>query len=72
MLRLVLELDGEIIERCDPHIGLLHRGTEKPIEHTLTSSYWLPQGASLAICPPFAQAFTKPIPADETTDYRRH
>jgi NADH-quinone oxidoreductase subunit D len=29
----VLELDGEIIERCDPHIGLLHRGTEKLIEH---------------------------------------
>ncbi|RMF04324.1 MAG: NADH-quinone oxidoreductase subunit D, partial [Alphaproteobacteria bacterium] len=32
VLRLVLELDGEIIERCDPHIGLLHRGTEKLIE----------------------------------------
>ena len=30
VLRLVLELDGEIVERCDPHIGLLHRGTEKP------------------------------------------
>src|SRR5216117_166532 len=33
VLRLVLELDGEIIERADPHIGLLHRGTEKLIEH---------------------------------------
>jgi len=32
VLRLVLELDGEIIERVDPHIGLLHRGTEKLIE----------------------------------------
>lgn len=32
VLRLVLELDGEIIERCDPHIGLLHRGTEKLME----------------------------------------
>ena len=32
MLRLVLELDGEIVERVDPHIGLLHRGTEKLIE----------------------------------------
>jgi NADH-quinone oxidoreductase subunit D len=31
-LRLVLELDGEIVERCDPHIGLLHRGTEKLME----------------------------------------
>ncbi len=33
VLRLVLELDGEIIDRADPHIGLLHRGTEKLIEH---------------------------------------
>jgi NADH-quinone oxidoreductase subunit D len=33
VLRLVLDLDGEIITRVDPHIGLLHRGTEKLIEH---------------------------------------
>ena len=33
VLRLVLELDGEVIERVDPHIGLLHRGTEKLIEY---------------------------------------
>jgi NADH-quinone oxidoreductase subunit D len=33
VLRLVLEMDGEIIERADPHIGLLHRGTEKLIEY---------------------------------------
>ncbi|WP_375574258.1 NADH-quinone oxidoreductase subunit D [Ahrensia marina] len=33
VLRLVLELDGEIVDRVDPHIGLLHRGTEKLIEH---------------------------------------
>lgn len=33
VLRMVLEMDGEIIERADPHIGLLHRGTEKLIEH---------------------------------------
>ena len=33
VLRLVLELDGEIVERADPHVGLLHRGTEKLIEH---------------------------------------
>ena len=32
VLRLVLELDGEVVERADPHIGLLHRGTEKLIE----------------------------------------
>ncbi|HML06747.1 MAG TPA: NADH-quinone oxidoreductase subunit D [Xanthobacteraceae bacterium] len=33
VLRLILELDGEVVERVDPHIGLLHRGTEKLIEH---------------------------------------
>ena len=33
VLRMVLEMDGEIVERVDPHIGLLHRGTEKLIEH---------------------------------------
>jgi NADH-quinone oxidoreductase subunit D len=33
VLRLVLELEGEVVERVDPHIGLLHRGTEKLIEH---------------------------------------
>jgi|TARA_B110001450_G_scaffold142557_1_gene133493 NADH dehydrogenase (ubiquinone) Fe-S protein 2 len=33
VLRLVLELDGEVIEKADPHIGLLHRGTEKLIEY---------------------------------------
>jgi NADH:ubiquinone oxidoreductase subunit D len=33
VLRLVLELDGELVERVDPHIGLLHRGTEKLIEY---------------------------------------
>ncbi|WP_019961880.1 NADH-quinone oxidoreductase subunit D [Woodsholea maritima] len=33
VLRLVLELDGEVVERVDPHIGLLHRGTEKLLEH---------------------------------------
>ncbi|NOX74385.1 MAG: NADH-quinone oxidoreductase subunit D [Alphaproteobacteria bacterium] len=32
VLRMVLELDGEVVERCDPHIGLLHRGTEKLME----------------------------------------
>ena len=33
VLRMVLEMDGEIVERVDPHVGLLHRGTEKLIEH---------------------------------------
>src|SRR5579872_345870 len=33
VLRLVVEMDGEVVERADPHIGLLHRGTEKLIEY---------------------------------------
>lgn len=33
VLRLILDLNGEIVERADPHIGLLHRGTEKLIEY---------------------------------------
>ena len=33
VLRLVMEMDGEVVERLDPHIGLLHRGTEKLIEY---------------------------------------
>jgi NADH dehydrogenase (ubiquinone) Fe-S protein 2 len=33
VLRLVLDLDGEVVERADPHIGLLHRGTEKRLEY---------------------------------------
>ena len=39
VLRLVLELDGEVIQRADPHIGLLHRATEKlPETRTLIHS----------------------------------
>src|SRR6266576_2382088 len=33
VLRLILEMDGEVVERADPHIGFLHRGTEKLIEY---------------------------------------
>jgi NADH-quinone oxidoreductase subunit D len=33
VLRLILQMDGEVINKADPHIGLLHRGTEKLIEH---------------------------------------
>ncbi|RYE54068.1 MAG: NADH-quinone oxidoreductase subunit D, partial [Rhizobiaceae bacterium] len=33
VLRMILELDGELVERVDPHVGLLHRGTEKLIEY---------------------------------------
>lgn len=38
VLRLVLELDGEVIQRADPHIGLLHRATEKLAETKPSSS----------------------------------
>jgi len=58
-LRLVLELDGEIVERIDPHIGLLHRGTEKLIEHKTylqnipyfdRLDYWAPMNQEHAFC----------------------
>ena len=51
VLRLVLELDGEIIERVDPHIGLLHRGTEKLIEYK-TYLQALPYFDRLDYCSP--------------------
>jgi len=51
VLRLILELDGEIIERVDPHIGLLHRGTEKLCEHK-TYLQALPYFDRLDYCSP--------------------
>ena len=53
VLRLVMELDGEIIERCDPHIGLLHRGTEKLIEYK-TYLQALPYMDRLDYCSPMS------------------
>lgn len=59
VLRLVLELDGEVVERADPHIGLLHRGTEKLLEHKIYSQgtpyfdrldYVAPQNQEHAFC----------------------
>ena len=54
VLRLVLELDGEIVERVDPHIGLLHRGTEKLIEHK-TYNQAIPYFDRLDYCSPMNQ-----------------
>ena len=54
VLRLVLELDGEVVERCDPHIGLLHRGTEKLIE-TKNYSQAVPYFDRLDYCAPMNQ-----------------
>jgi NADH-quinone oxidoreductase subunit D len=53
VLRMVMELDGEIIQRIDPHIGLLHRGTEKLIEHK-TYLQALPYFDRLDYCSPLA------------------
>jgi len=51
VLRLILEMDGEIVERADPHIGLLHRGTEKLIEYK-TYMQALPYFDRLDYCSP--------------------
>ena len=53
VLRLVLEMDGEVVRRADPHIGLLHRGTEKLIEYK-TYLQALPYFDRLDYCSPLA------------------
>jgi len=50
---MVMELDGEIVERVDPHVGLLHPGTEKLIEHK-TYLQALPYFDRLDYCSPLA------------------
>jgi len=57
VLRLVMELDGEIVERVDPHVGLLHRGTEKLIEHK-TYLQALPYFDRLDYASPLAQEYS--------------
>lgn len=54
VLRLILEMDGEVVERADPHIGLLHRGTEKLIEHK-TYAQAIPYFDRLDYVSPMAQ-----------------
>jgi NADH-quinone oxidoreductase subunit D len=54
VLRLVLELDGEVVDRVDPHIGLLHRGTEKLIEYK-TYLQSVPYFDRLDYCAPMSQ-----------------
>jgi NADH-quinone oxidoreductase subunit D len=51
VLRLIMELDGEVVERVDPHVGLLHRGTEKLIEYK-TYAQALPYFDRLDYCSP--------------------
>jgi NADH-quinone oxidoreductase subunit D len=67
VLRLVLELDGEIVERCDPHIGLLHRGTEKLME-SRTYLQNLPYLDRLDYVAPFNQEHVWCMAIEKLTD----
>jgi NADH-quinone oxidoreductase subunit D len=67
VLRLVMELDGEIVERLDPHIGLLHRGTEKLIEHK-TYLQALPYFDRLDYCSPLAMEHTYVLAIEKLLD----
>jgi NADH-quinone oxidoreductase subunit D len=50
VLRLVLTLNGEVVEKADPHIGLLHRGTEKLIEYKTYLFQSLPYFDRFGLC----------------------
>ena len=67
VLRLVLELDGEIIERVDPHVGLLHRGTEKLIEYK-TYLQALPYFDRLDYCSPLAMEHSYVLAIEKLLD----
>ncbi len=67
VLRMVMELDGEIIERIDPHIGLLHRGTEKLIEYK-TYLQALPYFDRLDYCSPLAQEYSYVLAIEKLLD----
>jgi NADH-quinone oxidoreductase subunit D len=67
VLRLVLELDGEIVERVDPHVGLLHRGTEKLIEYK-TYQQALPYFDRLDYCSPMAMEYSYVLAVEKLLD----
>jgi len=67
VLRLVLELNGEVIERADPHIGLLHRGTEKLIEFK-TFIQALPYFDRLDYVSMMAQEYAYSLAVEELTE----
>ncbi len=69
VLRLVLELDGEIVERADPHIGLLHRGTEKLIENK-TYMQALPYFDRLDYVSPMCQEHTFALAIEKLLEVR--
>lgn len=67
VLRLVTELDGEIIERIDPHVGLLHRGTEKLIEYK-TYAQALPYMDRLDYCSPLCMEHSYVLAVEKLLD----
>ena len=67
VLRLVMELDGEIVERMDPHVGLLHRGTEKLIEYK-TYLQALPYFDRLDYCSPLAMEYSYVLAVEKLLD----
>ncbi len=67
VLRLVMELDGEIVERLDPHIGLLHRGTEKLIEYK-TYLQALPYFDRLDYCSPLCMEHSYVLAVEKLLD----
>lgn len=67
VLRLVMELDGEVVERLDPHVGLLHRGTEKLIEHK-TYLQALPYFDRLDYCSPLAMEHSYVLAIEKLLD----
>ena len=67
VLRLVMELDGEIIERIDPHVGLLHRGTEKLIEYK-TYAQAIPYFDRLDYCSPMCMEHTFVLAIEKLLD----
>ncbi len=69
VLRLILELDGEVIERADPHIGLLHRGTEKLIENK-TYSQALPYFDRLDYVAPMNQEHAFALAIEKLLDLK--
>lgn len=67
VLRLVMELDGEIIDRIDPHVGLLHRGTEKLIEYK-TYQQALPYFDRLDYCSPLCMEHSFVLAVEKLLD----
>ncbi|MEP2102243.1 MAG: NADH-quinone oxidoreductase subunit D [Parasphingorhabdus sp.] len=67
VLRLVMELDGEVVERLDPHVGLLHRGTEKLIENK-TYLQALPYFDRLDYCSPLAMEHSYVLAIEKLLD----